>query len=185
MPVVLTIGHSNHTLERFLDLLESAGVEMLVDVRSSPYSRRHPQFNGPALSRALALTGITYLWLGRELGGRPDDPALMCDGVADYERMAEAANFKSGIEQVLQESAWLHVALMCAEKEPLDCHRCLLVGRALATAGAEVRHLLADGGAVTQTEIEDRLIAGGDLFTPRNDLLATAYRERARRNLAR
>lgn len=185
MPVVLTIGHSNHPLDRFLDLLEAAGVEMLIDVRTQPYSRRHPHFNQPDLRHTLALTGISYLWLGRELGGRPDDPALFADGIADYERMAERNTFKAAIERVLRESEWLHVALMCAEREPLDCHRCLLVGRALAAAGAEVRHLLAEGGFITQRAIEDQLIASDDLFTSPKDRLATAYRERVRRNAVR
>ena len=89
MPVVLTIGHSNHSLERFLALLQGAGVEMVADVRTTPASRRFPHFNKEALATALHAAGLSYLWLGRELGGRPADPTLFTDGTADFERMAK------------------------------------------------------------------------------------------------
>jgi len=179
MGAVFTIGHSNHPLERLLGLLAGAGIEMVADVRSVPASRRLPQFNKAALVKALHQAGLGYIFLGRELGGRPADPALFSDGTADFERMAAAPVFRAGIKRVLAESLWLRVALMCAEKEPLDCHRCLLVGRALAAEGAEVRHILADGGIVTQKDIEAELM-GGELALEA-DGLAAAYRERARK----
>ena len=181
MPVVLTIGHSNHTLERFLTLLGGAGVEMVVDVRSTPASKRQPQFNKAPLATALHAAGLSYLWLGREIGGRPVDPALFTDGVADFERMAEAQSFRAAIARVLSEAEWLLLALMCAEKEPLDCHRTLLIGRALTEQGCEVRHILADGRVITQTAIEDQLLGGDTLFPPRAQRLAEVYRARARK----
>lgn len=181
MPVVLTIGHSNHSLERFLSLLQGTGVEMVADIRSMPASRRQPQFNKAPLAQALHAAGLSYLWLGRELGGRPADPALFTDGVADYERMAEAASFREAIARVLAEADWLRLALMCAEKEPLDCHRCLLVGRALTAQGADVRHILVDGGIITQAAIEEDLLGGDELFPPREERMAAAYKARARK----
>lgn len=180
MPAVLSIGHSNHSLGTFLELLAGAGVEMIADIRSTPFSRRHPQFDKPALARALAEQGIAYLYLGRELGGRPSDPALFREGIADFERMAESPAFQSGITRVKGEAEWLRLCLMCAEKDPLDCHRSLLVGRALTEAGIEVVHVLANGTTRPHSDIEDEL-AGADLLTSRAERLAAAYRERSRR----
>ncbi len=181
MPVVLTIGHSNHSLEHFLALLQGAGVEMVVDVRSTPASRRFPHFNKQALATALHAAGMSYLWLGRELGGRPADPGLFTQGAADFERMAKAPAFRSAIARVLAEAEWLRVVLMCSEKDPLDCHRTLLVARALTAAGAEVRHILADGAVITQASIEEQLLGSDELFPPREERLAEAYRARARK----
>jgi uncharacterized protein (DUF488 family) len=181
MPAVLTIGHSNHSLEHFLELLQGAGVEMVADVRSTPASRRQPQFNKAPLAQALHAAGLSYLWLGRELGGRPADPALFTDGIADFERMAETKSFREGIARVLGEADWLRLVLMCAEKAPLDCHRCLLVGRVLSAQGADVHHIMADGTTISQTAIEDELLGADELFPPREERLAAAYRARARK----
>lgn len=181
---VFTIGHSAHSMADFLKLLSSADVTAVADVRSQPFSRRVPQFNKELLQAALRPAGIAYVFLGRELGGRPADPALYTDGVADYERMAETALFREGIDRVIAGAAREHIALMCSEKDPRDCHRCLLVGRALNTHGVSVRHLLAEGGTVTQAQIEEEFLAGwnGDLFMPSTERLASAYREHALRH---
>jgi uncharacterized protein (DUF488 family) len=180
MSAVFTIGHSNHSLERFLELLARAGVEMVADVRSAPASRHAPHFNKAAIAGALHRAGISYLYLGRELGGRPSDPALFADGIADFERMAETAAFGEGLKRVMSEALWLRLALMCSEKEPLDCHRCLLIGRALAARGVDVRHILADGGTVSQQDIERELAADQDMLPLAEDPLAEAYRNRSR-----
>jgi uncharacterized protein (DUF488 family) len=184
---MLTIGHSRHSLERFIDLLEGAGATAVADVRSAPMSRFSPHFNKAALAASLAARNIAYLFLGAALGGRPGRPELYSDGVADYEKMAASPEFRSGLAQ-LREAAEAHrVALMCAEADPLDCHRCLLVGRALAEQGVDVGHILATGDVMTQTEIEDRLLdlenlAGQDLLgASRSERLADAYRSRNRK----
>lgn len=181
MSAVFTIGHSNHSLERFLALLAGAGVEMVADVRSQPASRHFPHFGKAALAKALQEAGVSYLFLGRELGGRPTDASLFHDGVADFERMAETARFREGLKRVMADAMWLRLALMCSEKEPLDCHRCLLVGRALSADGVEVRHILADGGTVTQKDIEAELAGAQGALALEGDALAAAYRERARK----
>jgi uncharacterized protein (DUF488 family) len=177
---VYTIGHSTHSLETFLALLRAAAITAVADVRSHPMSRRLPHFNKEPLQATLREAGIAYVFLGKELGGRPSDPAMYRDGIADYERMAQSPAFREGIERVL--AARGCVTLMCSEKDPRDCHRCLLVARALAERGAEVCHILADGGTVTQREIEDEMLRGkDDLFVPREASLAEAYRARARK----
>jgi uncharacterized protein (DUF488 family) len=181
---VLTIGHSRHTYQRFLELLRGAGVTAVADVRTSPHSRHFPQFNRGTLDANLRADGIAYAFLGEELGGRPKDRRYYRDGVADYERMAAAAAFQHGLERVMDGARSYRIALMCAEQDPLDCHRCLLVARALAERGARVRHILPDGRTICQSEVERALLAmsghaHADLFASRAERLAAAYRERA------
>ena len=187
---VLTIGHSNHPLETFLGLLEPRRVTALADVRSAPYSRFNPQFNREPLAAALKGHGIRYVYLGRELGGRSDDPACYEGGRIRYDRLARTARFREGLERVMRGAAEHRIALMCAEKEPLDCHRTLLVARALEERGVDVAHILADGGLEPQAATMERLLVRsglspeGDLLRrqqPRGELIAEAVARRAGR----
>ena len=165
-PRILTVGHSNHALEQFLALIEGAGMSAIADVRSRPVSRWVPHFNRMALEAALAKRGISYLFLGRELGGRPDDPALMRNGKADYAAMARTLAFTAGLARVIETSTTDRVALLCAERDPIDCHRFLLIGRELAVRDVPVAHILASGGieAHADTERRARNDAPDDLF---------------------
>lgn len=181
---VLTVGHSSHSMQRFLELLRDAGVTAVADVRSAPYSRHVPQFNQEPLKAALREAGLAYVHLGRELGGRPQDRAQYRGGVADYQAIAGTPAFRAGLQRVLDGAAAHRVALVCAEADPLDCHRCLLIGRALASRGVPVRHLLGDGASTTQLEIEDALLrrtrrSDDDLFMTRGERIAVAYQEHA------
>lgn len=181
---VLTIGHSSHSMERFLELLRGAGATAVADVRSAPYSRHVPQFNYDSLKTALRGAGVAYVHLGEGLGGRPRDPSHYRNGVVDYEVIAATPAFRSGLQRLLDGATTHRVALMCAEADPLECHRCLLIARALQARGAQVRHVLADGATPTQTEIEDELLRrthriDNDLFLTRAERIAVAYREQA------
>jgi len=180
---LLTIGHSNLPAERFVALLQHAGVTAIADVRSVPFSRRFPWFSGKALAARLETANIAYLPFGDSLGGRPHDPTLYRDRIADYEKMAQAAPFRTALERIGEAMGRYRLCLMCAEREPLDCHRCLLVARALKENGVAVGHILIDGRIEPHSETEERLLAlaGGadDLFTSRTDRLAQAYRQRA------
>jgi uncharacterized protein (DUF488 family) len=183
---ILTVGHSNHSPERFIALLRGAGVTAVADVRSAPYSRHAPQFNRDQVRDDLGRAGIAYVFLGRELGGRPAEREFYADGVADYEKMARAPAFAAGLERVIEGAQSHRIALMCSERDPLTCHRCLLVGRALEERGARVSHLLDSGECVSHAAIEHELLArtgrtGDDLFAPRTERLAAAYREHARK----
>ena len=180
---VLTIGHSNHPVEAFVELLSRHRVTALADVRSAPWSRFNPHFNREPLAVALKSEGIRYVYLGRELGGRSDDPSCYENGRIRYDRLACTDRFKDGIDRVARGAAEHRVALMCAEKEPLDCHRTLLVGRALDERGVKVEHILADGRLEPHAMAMDRLLARcglapeGDLFRrqqPREELIAEA-----------
>lgn len=185
-PSVLTIGHSTLPYEQFLALLRGCGVTAIADVRSAPYSRYAPQFNRETLRDSLRADGVSYVFMGDDLGGRPTGRAFFSQGVADYEKMARAPNFENGLERVTTGAKRHRVALMCSEQDPLDCHRCLLLGRALAARRVGVAHILATGQRTTQAEIEHGLlVASGrdaeDLFASREERLAAAYRERARK----
>jgi uncharacterized protein (DUF488 family) len=182
-PTVFTIGHSNHSSERFLALLQGAGITAVADVRSIPRSRRWPHFSRDRLERRLAEAGIAYVFLGAELGGRPDDPALLRAGRPDYDLMAATPSFRAGLDRVRDGAARYRIALMCAEREPLDCHRFLLVSRHLHERGVGLRHILADGSVEPHEAAEVRLlrqagIAVDSLFAdlaPLRHAIARAY----------
>ena len=181
---VLTVGHSNQSADHFLALLKNASVTAIADVRSVPFSRRFPWFSARTLADRLQARGIVYGAFGSALGGRPDDQTLYCDGVADYEAMAETPEFRAGLDEVIEGARQHRLCLMCSEREPLDCHRCLLVGRALAKRGITIGHILGNGVIEPHVTTEDRLLAlvkgGDDLFGDRSGRLADAYRRRNR-----
>jgi uncharacterized protein (DUF488 family) len=175
MTLVFSIGHSNHDWSTFKRLLETADIGAIADVRSSPASRL-PHFNRSALKVRLNASGIAYVFLGLELGGRPRG-----GGPPDYEVMAASPLFAEGIEQVEQIAPRTRLALMCSEHEPLTCHRCLLVGRHLVERGVTVAHILRNGTVEPNENTEDRLLAltrrtERDLFAPRADRIAASYR---------
>ena len=184
---VFTIGHSNHPAEVFLRLLLQHGIEEIVDVRSSPHSRYNPQFNRKALQAVLAEAGVGYVFMGAELGGRPADLSCYDDeGRVQYDRLAETEAFKAGIRQVIQRAGECRIALTCSEKEPLACHRTLLIARVLTARGAAVAHILADGSLEGHAATMDRLLDGfnlpkdGDLFRSREQHIDDAVRRQAR-----
>src|ERR1700685_4110245 len=143
---VFTVGHSTHPLEFFIALLRRHGITAICDVRSKPYSRMQPQFNREKLEQALPAHGIEYRFLGKELGGRSDDPACYKAGKVQYARIAETEPFKRGLKHVLRGiREHFRIAIMCAEKEPLECHRSILVSRHLAALGIGIAHMHADG----------------------------------------
>ena len=176
---ILTVGHSNHPLETFVSLLKQHGVTTLADVRSAPYSRFNPQFNRKSLDAALQAHGIAYLFLGHALGGRPEDRSCYEDGRVRYDRLAQTPLYREGIDHVVEMARVGCLALMCAEREPLDCHRTLLVGRSLAERGVTVTHILVDGTLEPHDDTMDRLLRSvglprGDLLHSREELIAEA-----------
>lgn len=154
---VYTIGHSNHTWEFFSDLLRRHGIGAIADVRSAPVSRYVPHFNRETLEGALGAQGIRYVFLGRELGARPEDPACYENGVALYERIERTPEFARGIDRVIQGASKMKVALMCAEKDPIDCHRTVMVAKVLHQRGVEVGHILWDGTLEPQERVLARM----------------------------
>jgi uncharacterized protein (DUF488 family) len=143
---LLTVGHSNTSLERLLQLLTSTRVDVLVDVRSSPYSSVAPQFGRESLENALLRSGIVYVFEGRALGGRPEGAEYYGeDGRVLYFRMADAQWFLAGLNRLRDMATQRRLAIMCSEENPTNCHRHLLIARVLEESGVSVTHLRADG----------------------------------------
>jgi uncharacterized protein (DUF488 family) len=181
---IYTVGHSNHALDHFLSLLKTHDITAVADVRSTPYSRRNPQFNREPLKDAIQAQGMAYVPLEDQLGGRPRDPALWRFERPDYERIALTPNFCEGLSRIEKGSATQRIAIMCAERDPLDCHRCLLVARALKERGQPVMNILGDGTLEPHDATEARLmqwakLGSADMFDAPETRLADAYRKRS------
>jgi len=179
--IVYTVGHSTHPLARFSELLKRHSITAICDVRSHPYSRMNPQFNREPLHDALRAEGISYFFLGKELGARSDDRSCYRNHQVQYDLLAETEAFKQGLKRVQDGAEKYRVALMCAEKDPLHCHRTILVSRRLAGKGVEIRHILADGAIETHDQSIDRLLGmlrlpQSDMFRTRDEIVADAYR---------
>ena len=179
-PTLYTVGHSNHTCDAFVSLLTMHRVTAVADVRSTPYSRRNPQFNRDDIRAALKSLSIQYVFLGKELGARSNDDCCYVDDKVRYSMLAQTALFKSGIERLLEGARSHRIALMCAEKDPLDCHRTILVSRGLVLRGANILHILSGGSIETQDEALRRLVqrlklGGEDLFRSEAVTVEEAY----------
>ncbi len=180
---VYTIGHSTHAAECFITLLLRHQVTAVADVRSSPYSRFNPQFNREAIRSTLNDAGIEYVFLGDELGARTKDRACYINGRVQYDLLASTPLFHLGLERIAQGAQKHRIAIMCAEKDPLACHRAILVSRHLATRGIAVQHILEDGSIESQDEAAARLLAelglsNQDLFRSQEAIIDEAYRQR-------
>ena len=181
---VYTIGHSVHSIQEFVGLLARHQITAVADVRSSPYSRFNPQFNRETLKSALDNAGIQYVFLGHELGGRSSDRGCYVRGQVCYELLAGAPPFQRGLDWVVQGVEEHHIALMCAEKDPLACHRAILVSRHLAARGLVVLHILANGALESQNDAVTRLLAelhlpDHDLFRSHDEIVDEAFHRRA------
>jgi uncharacterized protein (DUF488 family) len=186
LETVLTIGHSTHPQDRFIALLKKHGVTALCDVRSKPYSQFNPQFNKKDLKQALLKTGISYVFLGKELGARSEDPSCYDGGKVQYDRLAQTPIFRAGLDRIKEGMQKYLIALMCAEKEPLECHRTVLVARHLEASGLVVQHIHADGSLESHECAMNRLLhqlhlPEHDMFRSHKDVLSDAYRLQERR----
>lgn len=181
---IFTIGHSNHEIGVFVDLLRRHNITALADVRSHPASRRFPQFDKTPLSRALTDAKLRYVFLGDALGARPRDPACYSDGRADFDRIRATAAFANGLRRVREGGEAFRICLMCAERDPAQCHRALLVGQALHEGDTSVMHILADGGLETHDTLLRRIAgadAGSASLFDEGELLQLAARRQAQR----
>lgn len=180
MHQLYTIGHSTHTIERFIALLGMNRVSAICDLRSSPYSRFNPQFNRETIYNELQANKISYVFLGKELGPRSDDPACYTDGKVQYNRLAETAIFQQGLKRLKEGMKSYRIALMCAEKDPITCHRTILVCRHLRSKDIEIMHILENGDLETHREAERRLMRALKipeiaLFEKPEELIERAY----------
>lgn len=189
-----TIGHSSHSFPHFLDLLKKHQISAVCDVRFTPCSRLHPHFNRKRLRQELKRQDIAYVFLGKELGGRSSDSACFdAEGRVQYKRIAERNDFRKGLERVSDGAKIHRIALMCVEKDPLTCHRTILVCRHLLEErdlfkgrDLSIRHILEDGQIESHEASERRLLrlAGMEqrhLFKSEEKQLEEAYDYQGRR----
>jgi uncharacterized protein (DUF488 family) len=182
MNTLFTIGHSTHELSTFLGLLGMHSLQAVADVRSQPVSFRFPQFSRPALEKSLKANHVRYVFLGHELGARREEECCYLDGQARYELVAKTSAFHDGIMRVLKGVKKYRLALMCAEKDPITCHRTILVCRHLRGKGFSIQHILSDGKLESHEELEERMLkmlgkSQPSLFASREQLVEQAYEE--------
>ncbi len=180
---LLTIGHSNRSPKEFVDLLRQNHVTAVADVRSHPYSKYLPHFNRENLKEMLVAGGISYVFLGEELGARRNETDCYVEGQARYELIERTPAFQSGLERIRSGTSQHVVALMCAEKDPMTCHRTILVARALQSK-FDIRHIVSSGELESHDELERRLLRrwnldGKSLFSSADELLQEAYEKQA------
>jgi uncharacterized protein (DUF488 family) len=177
-----TIGHSNHPIEHFIALLQQHAISAVGDVRSQPYSRFNLQYNRETLKQSLQQHGIAYVFLGKELGARSTNPDCYIDGRVQYHLLARQPVFHEGLERLRTGMQDYRIALMCAEQDPLQCHRTGLIGRELR-GELSILHILGDGAIETNAGFEQRLLAlydiAPDLLRSPEQCLRQAYDQQA------
>jgi len=152
--VIFTIGHSDHGLEKFISLLKDIKVELVVDIRSKPYSRYAARFNKASIKISLNVNGIKYLFLGDKLGGRPDDKRFYDpEGHVSYTRISETPEFHEGIKRLIKGCKEHRLALMCSEENPINCHRYHLISKVLEKKDMTVVHIRGDGRQQSHEEL--------------------------------
>jgi uncharacterized protein (DUF488 family) len=184
--ILYTIGHSNHKIEDFVSLLKSHGINCIADVRSTPYSHYNAQFNRELLASELRIANIEYIYLGNQLGARPGDAHCYNGNCVNFEYLAKTEQFHVGLDHLADISSKYRVALMCAEKDPIECHRFILVCRNLKNFGIHIKHILSDGDIEDNSDTEHRLVRmlkiEPTLFEPTKtqaDLIDQAYEQQA------
>jgi len=178
--VLYTIGHSTHTAEELIGFLKIYKITAVVDVRSTPYSRKNPQFNRESFSSLLKENNIEYVFLGKELGARPEDPNSYIDGKVKFDLLAQTELFQDGLNRIMQGMDNYCITLMCAEKDPLTCHRTILVCRHLAARGINIKHILEDGNLESHDKALLRLLdelglEPRELFRTESEIINDAY----------
>lgn len=180
MNTLFTIGHSNHSIEKFLNILSMHSIEAVCDVRSSPYSSYNQHFNREILEKTLKNNDIAYVYLGDALGPSSDDPACCIDGKVQYSLLAKTEIFQNGIDRLRKGLEKYRIAMMCSEKDPVNCHRMILVCRNLPE-GIQVKHIMEDGTIENNSKSEIRLAKSlekklpMDLVDTREDIIQKAY----------
>jgi uncharacterized protein (DUF488 family) len=177
---IYTIGHSTHSTDEFISLLNVHKITAIGDVRSSPYSKFNPQFNREIIKEELKKYNIEYVYLGKELGPRSDDPKCYKNGKAIYKLIADSDLFKKGLQRLKGGIGKYKIALMCAEKDPITCHRMILICRQIKTEDIKIYHILENGEIETNDDAQKRLmkamkIPEATLFDKPEALISQAY----------
>ena len=183
---LFTVGHSDHELQAFIKLLRRNDIDAVVDVRSVPFSQRSPQFNRDVLEQFLPAQQIHYSFLGEELGARRAEAECYFGGKARYDLIRKTPLFREGIARMVEAASSQRVALMCAESDPITCHRSILICREVRQSFAAIQHILPSGRLESQMESERRLLRlfnldDGDLFQDVAALIENAYDQQGER----
>jgi uncharacterized protein (DUF488 family) len=183
---IYTFGHSNHSIESFVQIMMVHKIEMIVDVRSAPYSKLYPHFNKDLLEKVLKNKSIGYHFVGDQLGGRSKFKSDFKNGQVMYSKLAEKAEFKLAITQLLDKARNLRISLMCSEKEPIVCHRTILVAQALSELGVDIFHILADSSLESHELALQRILVthhldSPDLFNLDSDRIREALEKQERK----
>lgn len=157
---VFTVGHSNHTIDYFYELLKFYGINCLIDVRSIPASKFSPQFNQNYLSIFLKKRGIIYMHFKDEFGARQEDTDVLNEsGQVNFELFRKTAEFQRGIQRIkLGLSKGYKIALMCAEANPLECHRFSMIAHYLNETGFDIQHIMKNKDLKAHKELEEELL---------------------------
>ena len=158
LPIIYTIGHSNRKASELIQILHHYQTQLVADVRSEPYSKYSPQFNKETIKQVLINSGIKYLFLGKELGARPKDQNCYINGKVSFEKLRASDIFKQGVSRLLDEAKKNNIVLMCSEKEPINCHRSILISRVLEQEGVEVKHIISETEMLDNFCFEENLL---------------------------
>ena len=158
LPIIYTIGHSNREASELIQILHHYQTQLVADVRSEPYSKYSPQFNKETIKQVLINSGIKYLFLGKELGARPKDQNCYINGKVSFEKLRASDIFKQGVSRLLAEAKKNNIVLMCSEKEPINCHRSILISRVLEQEGVEVKHIISETEMLDNFCFEENLL---------------------------
>ncbi len=158
-----TIGHSTYPVEFFIERLKKNNVQFVIDVRSLPYSKYAPQYNSNSLKEVLKKQEVEYFHMGKAFGARQEDMKYYPNGYLDFELFRSTDIFIKGMKNVEIGLEKYNIALMCTEKNPIDCHRAIMVGRGFELDGVDIKHILYDGSVMSQSEFNNKLL---DRFFP-------------------
>lgn len=177
---IFTIGYSIHNLDSFINIMKKYKITVIADVRSQPFSKYKPEFNRDTFHNNLKKNKISYIYLGEECGARSSNPECYINGKANYKLIANTEIFKNCINRIKKGISKYNICLMCAEKDPINCHRTILICRNLRSKNLKIKHLLFDGSVEDNKDTEKRLmklnkIPEHDLFMTENDLIEKAY----------
>ena len=181
---LFTIGYADLNPDRFVILLKKHMIEAVADVRSSPYSKFYTDFNQDNLKQMLNRQGIKYVFLGKELGAQRTESECYENGKVSYDLVFDTEAFQEGVKRLLKGISQMRIALLCAEKDPLNCHRAILVCRYLRDLVSPIKHIRNNGQLENHSDLERRLLRlfnlnNIELFRSEQDILQHAYRKQA------
>lgn len=176
---IYTTGYAGHSAPSLVQLLQTTGITVLADVRSNPFSGRQPEMDKPALMQALRCAGMRYVFMGEQLGGRPRNPKLYRAGRIDPQALLAHEGYRAGVARLIAGAASHSICLLCAERDPISCHRGLYIAESLQEAGMQVLHLIpgkpAEDHQATRTRMAELAhMEHADLFASEKDRLSMA-----------